>query len=494
MFTGLRRDRKPLEISSLKRFATGRDILTLLGITFPETPDQRDIQQTIREVENLVGDRDIESLIELPEMTDSDQIATIDLIMDVAPAAYLSGSPLYPLLIALTVKHSIQYGNTERSSHSYASYGMIMCYLVKDIGVGVAYGNLSQQLIYKFNIRVSKPETLVVVGMFVAHRTAHLKTSLPILKEAYTSAVEVGNLSCMGYAAAVFCSTAFWCAQPLLELAQDIAAYEHELAKLKQLTTANWCTIYQQSIANLLAVTEQPCLLSKSVVDENTLLSRLQSGQDLVALQYFHLNKLMLSYLFGAYETAQQQAAEMRKYLEFVPGMVEEAVFYFYDSLATLSVLTDAVLTDPSSEALAQVERNQLQLKQHWASHTPVNYQHKVDLIAAEKYRVLGLKTEAIEHYEQAIAAAKDSHYLQEEALANELAARFYLEWNKERVAAGYMQEAYYGYLRWGAQAKAAQLEQTYPQLLDAIAQPTPQMLTTNGTIALTAMGSVRNT
>ncbi|MEO0934691.1 MAG: PAS domain S-box protein, partial [Cyanobacteria bacterium J06641_2] len=77
----------------------------------------------------------------------------------------------------------------------------------------------------------------------------------------------------------------------------------------------------------------------------------------------------------------------------------------------------------------------------------------------------------AIDLYEQAITGAKNNGYLQEEALANELAAKFYLEWGKEKVAAGYMQEAYYCYARWGAKAKTDDLEKHYPQLLAPILQ-----------------------
>ena len=52
---------------------------------------------------------------------------------------------------------------------------------------------------------------------------------------------------------------------------------------------------------------------------------------------------------------------------------------------------------------------------------------------------VLGEKLEAIELYDRAIAGAKENGYIQDEALANELAAKFYLDWGKEKVAASYV-------------------------------------------------------
>ncbi len=101
-----------------------------------------------------------------------------------------------------------------------------------------------------------------------------------------------------------------------------------------------------------------------------------------------------------------------------------------------------------------------------WAQHAPMNFQHKYDLVEAEKARVLGQLWEAVEYYEKAIAGARENEYLQEEALAYELAAKFYLAQRLEKHAKTYLQEAYYRYQRWGALTKLKQLEQQYPYWL----------------------------
>ncbi|NEN92903.1 MAG: GAF domain-containing protein, partial [Okeania sp. SIO3H1] len=104
-----------------------------------------------------------------------------------------------------------------------------------------------------------------------------------------------------------------------------------------------------------------------------------------------------------------------------------------------------------------------------WAQNCPENFRHLCCLVEAEMARIGGKKLEAIELYDHAISLGKENEYLQQEALGNELAAKFYLDWGKEKIAATYMQEAYYCYARWGAKAKTDQLEQKYPQLLAPI-------------------------
>lgn len=104
-----------------------------------------------------------------------------------------------------------------------------------------------------------------------------------------------------------------------------------------------------------------------------------------------------------------------------------------------------------------------------------MNFQHQVDLIKAERYRVLDQKLEAIDAYDRAIAGAKENGDLQEEALGNELASKFYLNWGKDKSAAAYMQTAYDCYARWGANAKMDDLERCYPNLLQPMVRPRSQ-------------------
>ncbi len=246
-------------------------------------------------------------------------------------------------------------------------------------------------------------------------------------------------------------------------------AYCDVLLQLNQLTTANYCRIYWQSILNLLNVTEHPSILSGEAFDEVEFLPPLIEARDLSALFVFYLYKLMLCYLFNEIESAQNYALEIKPCLIAGAGTVGEPALYFYDSLIVLAALNTQ--SKDSSELFERVEQNQTQLRNFWANYAPMNHQHKVDLVEAEKCRVLAKKAEAIELYDKAISGAKVNEYIQEEALANELAAKFYLDWGKEKIAAIYMQEAYYCYARWGSKAKTNDLEKRYPQLLAAILQ-----------------------
>ncbi|MEG3898090.1 MULTISPECIES: AAA family ATPase [unclassified Microcoleus] len=469
--------------------AIGQQVLQQLGITFPETPTPSDIQQEIQQIEELIGDREIADLVNLPEMRDVKKLSAIKIANIISPAAYLTGSALFPLLNTLSVKLSIQYGNTSISAFGYANYGNILCNFFQVVDTGTQFGSLALQIISKLDAKASKTDVLMLLGLFVVHRNSHIQETLPLLQEGYTSAIEFGNLVLAGYNGHSFCLNSFWSSQPLATLEQDICAYCHSLTQLNQLTTANYCRIYWQPVLNLLGVAEHTTLLSGKALEETEFLQQLQSAKDGYGLYIFHLYKLMLCFLFGEIEPAKNHAIEVRRYFMAGAGLVTEPVFYLYDSLLTLAQLNPQL--DETSEALQGVTENKTKLHQ-WADHAPMNYQHKVDLVAAEKCRVLGQKVEASEFYDKAISLAKANEYIQEEALANELAAKFYLDWGRQRIAGDYMIEAYYGYARWGAKAKVADLEARYPQLLTPILDQTRSPFSTHET--LFTLGSVTST
>src|SRR4029078_2287356 len=94
------------------------------------------------------------------------------------------------------------------------------------------------------------------------------------------------------------------------------------------------------------------------------------------------------------------------------------------------------------------------------------NYLHKYLLVEAERARIAGKDLEAMDLYDKAIASARENDYIQNEALATELAAKCWLAKGKEDFAQLYMQKAHYGYQLWGAKRKVESLEEKYPLFL----------------------------
>ncbi|BAZ38416.1 serine/threonine protein kinase with two-component sensor domain [Calothrix sp. NIES-4101] len=270
---------KPVEALDI-----GQTLLHQFGVTFAKSPTPVDIQQSIQEINELIKDRKIADLFDLPVMTDRQILAIIQIAYALIPPAYNSGSILCPLLITLSVKLSIQHGNTIISAFAYANYGFILCNLVKDVNAATEFAQLSLQIISKFDAKAIKPEVLLVLGGFILHRKSHIKNILPLLQESYMIALEVGSTKFAGYHARTFCNAAFWSNQPLVTLEQDARAYYNGLMQLNQVGLANHCRLSWQSALNLLGFGEHPCILSGEAVQETELLPQLISDNDVSEL------------------------------------------------------------------------------------------------------------------------------------------------------------------------------------------------------------------
>ncbi len=370
-----------------------KNFLYQLGLNLPQTPTQQDTQQATAEISQLIGEKEIEDLANLPIMVDAEKIAIVEIANSIIPAAYFSNFLLYPLLISSSVKLSIQYGNIPASAFSYVCYSIVACNILQDVETGVKFGRLAMSLVSKLNAKAVKPEVLNTVGLFTLHRKFHAKETLSLLQESHAENIEVGNLEMAGYSAHNFCLNAFWSGRPLVTLEQEAGTYCNGLVQLNQSIAANWCRIHWQSILNLLSVADCNSVLSGVVFQETELLPRLFEANDSFGLSVFYLHKLMLSYLFGEIKSAQNHAVEGSRHLTAIAGTVGIPAFYFYDSLTALAVLSSE--SAKSSNILQQVEKNQTQLQHQWARYAPMNHQHKVELVEAEKCRVLGQKAEA---------------------------------------------------------------------------------------------------
>jgi signal transduction histidine kinase/tetratricopeptide (TPR) repeat protein len=348
-------------------------------------------------------------------------------------------------------------------------YGVLLNAVFQDIETADQFGKLALSLANRFNSKANDTKTFFVLGAFIIHWKAHLRETLPLLLKSYQTALETGNPEFVGYATKDICQYSYFLGHELPLLEPKMQAYTEVLANLQQSATLTTCQIFWQVALNLLGKSDNPWILTGKATDEATLLPALLDSNNMTWLHSFYLHKLILCYLFRQIDQATELAEKSIQYLSSAAGYITVPIFYFYDALTALAVCRDR----PSEqEALLQrVAANQTKLEK-WAHHAPTNYLHKYFLVEAERQKVLGEPMEAMALYDRAIALAQEQEFLNEAALAYELAAQFYLDWGKNIIAQAYLVNAYQMYDRWGAQAKLKDLEQRYAPLLKPIFAP----------------------
>jgi predicted ATPase/signal transduction histidine kinase len=456
----------------MEAISIGRNSLAQLGVELPIVPDEAETGRVLHSLTHQLQSRQIEDLLDLPVMSDLQAQKTIQLLADLVVPIFIAMPGLYPILNFRMVSLSLQFGNTPASALGYVSHGLVMSGFLGDVEMGHRFGNLALKLIARLNSPELKGRILLVFANWIQHRKETITEVMSILKAGYAACMENGDFLNAGYSISCYFDANLISGIKLTTWESEISLYCEDLERINQYSAQAYLEMKQQVAKNLIVNGNQPDCLIGNAYDERVMISKHLQAGDLTALAYAYIYKLMLAYLFGNYPAALENVTQGEKYLMAVSGMIPIPVFHFYAALTHLALFPNQSELE-QIETLAQVDVHQGTIDL-WAQTAPMNYQHKWELIEAEKQRVLGNKAAALEHYDRAIAGAKEHQFVQEEALANELAAKFYLNWGKEKVAQSYIVEAYYCYTRWGATAKVEHLVTLYPQLLAFILQPDP--------------------
>jgi predicted ATPase/signal transduction histidine kinase/tRNA A-37 threonylcarbamoyl transferase component Bud32 len=441
---------------------TGLELLKLLGMDFPKNPNLLNILAGLIDTKLSLGLKRIDDLANLPEMTDRTQQAALRILSGILGTAMAVKPRLVPLLTFMMLKLCIKYGNSPYASFAYVFYGAILCHL-GDINLAYQFGELAIRMLDKFPSRSIKSRLYLILSGSIKHRKADLKSGVGYLMEGFQAAMETGDLAYAGYCINGYCNSQMWMGEPLDRVEKEAEKYLKLMQNYQQAGCSQSLSLLKQTVIILRNQAVEPGDLVEKFND-GEMLSVLKESTNFFLVCCFYNIKSQLNFLFKKHVEALENSKLFEKHEEAVSGFYVLSLHTFYYSLSLLALYPEASKPE-KKEYLKKVVQNQKNL-QKWAFHAPMNYQHKFDLVAAETARVLGYDTQAMELYDRAIAGAAKNGYIQEEALAYELAGEFYQSLGKQIISQAYLTKAYYGYIRWGAIAKVKHLESIHPFLV----------------------------
>jgi predicted ATPase/signal transduction histidine kinase/CheY-like chemotaxis protein len=423
----------------------GIPILEMLGVSLSSSPPLNNIN--------------IQDIYQLPQITDPYKCAALRIAMNLFNPALIAKPELFPTIIFTMVNLCIKEGNSSQAAFVYVAYAMLLCGGFKKIEEGYEFGKLALNILEKFDDIGDdvKGKVYSYYYGFIAHWKQHVSETIEPLRKTVQISLDMGSIEDACYAAITCNSNIFLMGKNLDEASLVSNDYIKLINKLQQQFHLHYLNIWTQLALNLSDETTEKQSLEGELFNEIEMLPILQQTNNLISLYCLYLAKAILSYFFKDSSNAIDNARKAIKYEQYMSALLDISSHNFYYSLA--------LLADNDIKHLPIVEANQNTMKL-WAIHAPMNFQHKYDLIEAEKARILGETLVAMNLYEQAIKGARNNGYIQDEALAYELSAEFYLACDMEKFAKTYLVEAHYLYQQWGAMAKVRHLEQEYPEFI----------------------------
>jgi PAS domain S-box-containing protein len=451
----------------------GLEYLQRVGITWSPHPTDEQVRREFDVMWQQLGNRPIVALVDLPQMIDRTWCAAMDVLAELLPPALFTNTNLHCLVIARMANLSLEHGNGAASCFAYAWLGMLLGPRFGDYQSGFRFGQLSVDLVENGGLLGFKAR--VYLGFaHVVPWTRHVRTGIPLVRTALGAAQETGDLSFANIARGALITHLLASGEPLARVQSEAEASLEFAQKAQFHLVADVIRTQLGLIRTLRGQTTEFGCFSDVEFDERRFETYLTGDPRLAYAGWrYWIRKLQARYFAGDYTSAIEAAGHAERLLS--PSFLayfEVSEHHFYVALA-LAAHLDTVPADQHSHELNLLSKHQRQLDD-WADSCPQNFENRAVLVRAEMARIGNRDLDAMRLYDRAIRSARENGFAHNEALANELAARFYATRGFETIAHAYLREAHYGYLRWGAGGKARQLEEIYPHLRKERSEPSP--------------------
>jgi predicted ATPase/signal transduction histidine kinase/GAF domain-containing protein len=442
---------------------SGLACLRLLGIDLPAHPPFEQVQAAYETVRQALAERPIESLIDLPMMTDLEIHAAMQVLSTLVGPVTFTDFQLSCLLACRMVSISIQHGVSGPAAHAYACLGSVLGANFHRYREGHRLARLACELVEKHAFTAY--DTKVYHAMGLAVFWAEPLTSVIELRRITTrTATERGDLTFACYGMHQSITYLLMRNDPL-----DVVWRESEMAldfarKAQFRDVVDLIVSQQRFIASMQGRNANSSTFDERF-DEAAFEGQVRAARTPTVICLHWIREIKARYLLGNYSEARAAADKAQALLRSSAVQLQLPDYFYYTALTVAALYEEASADEQSSwRELLSAHREQLR---EWAETYPPTFSDKHALVSAELARIEGRDAEAIRLYEQAIRSAHEHGFVQNEGVAHEVAARFYTARGAESIAQTYLRNARQCYLRWGALGKVRQLERLHPRLAE---------------------------
>ncbi|MBV9878143.1 MAG: AAA family ATPase [Verrucomicrobia bacterium] len=440
------------------------DYLRRVGVRWSRHPSDDEVRHEYDRIWSLLAGRSIEDLLDWPLMQDRSSFGTIAVLGKAFSPALFMDANLASLIICGAVNLSLEQGICDASCFAFAWLGMVARRGFGDYNDGFRFGQVGYDLVERRGLRQFEASSYLAFVITVLRWTKHIRASRDVLHHVFQVATRIGDLTRGAYTCNHLNSDLIFAGDPLPDVQRE-AEHGLEFARKARFgLVVDIITAQIGLIQALRGLTLEFGRFDDERMNEQQFEAHLSSKTTLaIAHCWYWIRKMQARYLAGQYEIALQASLKAARLIWTSPCFLEEAEYHFYSALSR-SAVWDFAAAQEQPEHFEAITQHYQQL-QIWAGNCPENFRDRAALVGAEIARIEDRVPEAMDLYEQAIQSAHENEFLHNEALANELAARFYLARGSAKIASTYLRDARYCYLRWGATGKVRQLEVLYPHL-----------------------------
>jgi PAS domain S-box-containing protein len=440
------------------------EYLRRVGTDWSPHPTSDKARREYDRIWSKLGNRQIEELVDLPLMTDPDVLDAMDVLSEVVTPAKFCDQNLLSLVICRMVNLSLEHGNSDGSCFAYVWLAIIAGPCFGNYRDGFRFGRLGYELVEQRGLTRYQARTYMSFGNIVIPWARHARSGRDLIRRAFDVANRMGDLTFAAYCRDELISNFLTVGDPLAEVQLEAENALAFVQKARFGLIVDVIIVQVGFVRTLRGLTPKFGCFSDEGFDELQFERHLASNPVLMLPEFWYCTrKTQARFFAGDYASAVDASLRAQQLLWTSPSQFETAEFRFYGALSH-AASCDSALPDQRQQHFEALTTHHRQLE-IWAEHCPENFENRTALVGAEIARIEGRELDAMRHYEQAIRSARQNGFVHNEAVANELAGRFYLECGLEKNGFAHLHDARACYALWGADGKVRQLDRLYPRV-----------------------------
>jgi len=383
-------------------------------------------------------------------------------LLVLANAASFTDFHLFCLILCRMVNVSMQHGMSGVSANAFGFLGFTLGPVFHRYREGYRFAKLGCDLVEKHGFIVRQAKAYSAMGT-VAVWTQPIASAIDFTRTAFRTAIETGDLTFACYSMIHLLSHLVLRNDPLDAVWRESEQALAFVRKARFHDVVDNVVIQQRFIATLQGRTSTLSTFSDTHFDEAAFEARLTADRMPLMISLYWIVKLKARFLSGDYAEALAAADKAKALLCATAGPDQLIDYHYYDALTVSALYEKGSVDDQIGwRDLLTAHREQLR---EWAENYPPTFAHKHALVSAEIARIEGRDIDAMRLYERSIQSAHENGFVQNEALAYEVAMRFYAARGFDTFAHAYLRNARNCYDCWGAHGKVKQLDEHYPRL-----------------------------
>ncbi|KYF88955.1 protein kinase, partial [Sorangium cellulosum] len=440
----------------------GLAALRAYDIHLPPYPDDGALAAELARTLEIIGDRPIASLVDLPALDDPEIAALQDLLQEMFSPTYQLGTNNFGITVMKALQGSLLHGISKSSIYAYVNFGTFLCAGL-DIEKGYAFGRAAVRLNERCPDAKSESMLCNMWGAWVQHWMDTYESSKASLRKGIHAGVETGQYIWAFYNACNASVNALLRGAHLHDVLEE-ARLHAPLCKLDEFNTITWMVGAVAQLSEHLGAPAGGDWRRGAWVDIGAVAEEARRIDNRASLYFLNVFEVIAGVFEGAYEeVAALWGRADPGSLGMLAAWHASPCYYFYGGLAFSRAAGTAA--PALREAYLARLRECARKVESWAALGPESHRHRASILKAELARS-ERREGAGALYDQGIMAAREGQFLHDAALANELCARHYLDLGRTFVACAYMTEAHRLYGRWGAARAMRRLERDFPHAL----------------------------